>query len=319
MAADGSTKVILIALAGNFAIAVTKFAAAAFTGASAMFAEGVHSLVDTGNQALLLLGTRRARRPADRHHPFGYGKELYFWSFVVAILLFSIGAGVSLWEGATKLSEPHPVENPLVAFAVLLIAMGFEGYAFRAALREANARRGTRGLFAWVRDSKDSALFTILFEDAGALLGLAVAFAMLAGAVLLDMPELDAWASIVIGCLLAIAAVILAVETKGLLVGEAADPEVEAFLRETACADDRILGVNEALTLHFGPEDVLATLSLDFRDGVDSAEVEAAVSALELRIKTERPEIKRVFIEAQSFAGHRRAAAAASGAEGAPG
>ena len=311
MAADGSTKVILIALAGNFAIAVTKFAAAAFTGASAMFAEGVHSLVDTGNQALLLLGTRRARRPADRHHPFGYGKELYFWSFVVAILLFSIGAGVSLWEGATKLSEPHPVENPLVAFAVLLIAMGFEGYAFRAALREANARRGTRGLFAWVRDSKDSALFTILFEDAGALLGLAVAFAMLAGAVLLDMPELDAWASIVIGCLLAIAAVILAVETKGLLVGEAADPEVEAFLRETACADDRILGVNEALTLHFGPEDVLATLSLDFRDGVDSA--------LERRIKAERPEIKRVFIEAQSFAGHRRAAAATPGAESAPG
>ncbi len=308
MAADGSTKVILIALAGNFAIAVTKFFSAALTGASAMFAEGVHSLVDTGNQALLLLGTRRARRPPDARHPFGYGKELYFWSFVVAILLFSIGAGVSFWEGAKKLSDPHPVENPLVAFAVLLIAMGFEGYAFRAALREANARRGRQGLFAWVRDSKDSALFTILFEDAGALLGLVVAFVLLGAAVLFDMPELDAWASIAIGGLLAIAAVILAVETKGLLVGEAADPEVAAFLRRTAEADDRILGVNEALTLHFGPEDVLATLSLDFRDGIDSREVEAAVSALEKRIKEGRPQIRRVFIEAQSFAGHRRAA-----------
>ena len=310
MAADGSTKVILIALAGNFAIAVTKFVAAALTGASAMFAEGVHSVVDTGNQALLLLGTRRARRPADARHPFGYGKELYFWSFVVAILLFSIGAGVSFWEGMHKLRDPHPVENPLVAFAVLLIAMGFEGYAFRAALREANARRGTRGLFSWVRDSKDSALFTILFEDTGALLGLAVAFGMLLFSVLLDMPELDAWASIVIGGLLAIAAVILAVETKSLLVGEAADPEVGARLKRIADEDPRILRVNEALTLHFGPEDVLATLSLDFRDGIDSSEVEAAVSDLEARIKRERPEIRRVFIEAQSIAGHRRAAQA---------
>ena len=310
MAADGSTKVILIALAGNFAIAVTKFVAAALTGASAMFAEGVHSVVDTGNQALLLLGTRRARRPADARHPFGYGKELYFWSFVVAILLFSIGAGVSFWEGMHKLRDPHPVENPLVAFAVLLIAMGFEGYAFRAALREANARRGTRGLFSWVRDSKDSALFTILFEDTGALLGLAVAFGMLLFSVLLDMPELDAWASIVIGGLLAIAAVILAVETKRLLVGEAADPEVGARLKRIADEDPRILRVNEALTLHFGPEDVLATLSLDFRDGIDSSEVEAAVSDLEARIKRERPEIRRVFIEAQSIAGHRRAAQA---------
>ena len=310
MAADGSTKVILIALAGNFAIAVTKFVAAALTGASAMFAEGVHSVVDTGNQALLLLGTRRSRRPADARHPFGYGKELYFWSFVVAILLFSIGAGVSFWEGMHKLRDPHPVENPLVAFAVLLIAMVFEGYAFRAALREANARRGTRGLFSWVRDSKDSALFTILFEDTGALLGLAVAFGMLLFSVLLDMPELDAWASIVIGGLLAIAAVILAVETKSLLVGEAADPEVGARLKRIADEDPRILRVNEALTLHFGPEDVLATLSLDFRDGIDSSEVEAAVSDLEARIKRERPEIRRVFIEAQSIAGHRRAAQA---------
>jgi cation diffusion facilitator family transporter len=310
MAADGSTKVILIALAGNFAIAVVKFIAAALTGASAMFAEGVHSVVDTGNQALLLLGTRRARRPADARHPFGYGKELYFWSFVVAILLFSIGAGVSFWEGMHKLRDPHPIESPLVAFAVLLVAMGFEGYAFRAALREANARRGTRGLFAWVRDSKDSALFTILFEDTGALLGLMVAFVMLLLSVLLDMPELDAWASIVIGGLLAIAAVILAVETKSLLVGEAADPEVSEQLGKIAASDPRILRVNEALTLHFGPEDVLATLSLDFRDGLDSREVEAAVSELEARIKRARPEIRRVFIEAQSIAGHRRAAKA---------
>ena len=160
---DGSTRVILKALAGNLAIAVTKLVAALITGASAMFAETVHSVADTGNQGLLYIGTKRARRPADAEHPFGYGKELYFWSFVVAMLLFSLGSGVSIYEGVHKLLNPHPIENVYVAFAVLIAAIGFEGYAFQSAVREANARRGRRGMFAWVRDSKDSALFTVLF------------------------------------------------------------------------------------------------------------------------------------------------------------
>ena len=303
---DGSTGVILKALAGNLAIAATKLIAALITGASAMFAETVHSLADTGNQGLLLIGTKRSRRPADEQHPFGYGKELYFWSFVVAILLFSLGSGVSIYEGVYKLLNPHPIENHFVAFAVLIAAMGFEGYAFRSAVREANARRGTRGIFAWVRDSKDSGLFTVLFEDASALMGLAIALGMLGAAVYFDMPSLDAWASIAVGLLLAAAAITLAAQTKSLLVGEAAKPEVRRFLRETAASDPRIAAVNDALTMHLGPNAVLATISLDFRERLDSGEVERAVTELEARIKEGRPEIRHVFVEAQSLAAHRR-------------
>lgn len=309
MAAGGSTRVVVVALIGNFLIAVTKFAAAFVTGASAMLAEGVHSLVDTGNQALLLFGMRRARRPADAEHPFGYGKELYFWSFVVAMLLFSAGAGVSLWEGVRKLSEPHPVENPLVAFVVLGLAMIFEGYALRAALRELNAQRRGEPVFCYVRRSKDSALVTVVFEDAAAMAGLVVAFVMLALAEVLGMPSLDAWASILIGCLLAAAAIFLLVETKSLLIGEAADAALVRDIRALAARDGRIRAVNEILTLHFGPHEVLATLSLDFVDHIGAGEVEGAVSALEHAIKSKRPEVRRVFVEAQGARGHRRAAA----------
>ncbi len=314
MAASGSTRVIVIALIGNFAIAVSKFAAAAYTGASAMFAEGVHSLVDTGNQALLLYGVKRSTKPADDEHPFGYGQELYFWSFVVAILLFSIGAGVSLYEGVEKIRHPHPVESPIVNYIVLGLAICFEGYAWRAAWIEFNTRRGSEGVFSYVRRSKDAALFTVLFEDTGALLGLFVALGCLIAAQVLDMPVLDGYASVAIGCLLAIAAIILAIETKSLLIGEAADPRLRDGVRKIVSEDQRVQSVNELLTLHLGPDDVLLTLSVDFRDGRSSEDVEAAISSMENSIKTMFPEIRRVFIEAQSIAGHRAAAARDPGA-----
>jgi cation diffusion facilitator family transporter len=309
MAAAGSTRVIVIALLGNFAIAVTKFLAAAYTGSSAMLAEGVHSLVDTGNQALLLYGVKRSAKPADAEHPFGYGKELYFWAFVVAILLFSIGSGVSIYEGVGKIRHPHPIENPTVNYVVLLLAMGFEGFAWRAAFKEFNARRGREGIFAYLRRSKDAALFTVLFEDTGALLGLFLAIACLMAAQALDMPVLDGVASVGIGGLLAVAAVLLAIETKSLLIGEAADPKLRDGARAIVMANPTVDSVNELLTLHLGPDDVLLTLSVDFQDHRTAREVEEAISAMEREIKDTFPVVRRVFIEAQSLADHRAAAA----------
>lgn len=305
MAAGGSTRVIVIALLGNLAIAICKFTAAAITGAAAMFAEAIHSLVDTGNQALLLYGVKRAERPADARHPFGYGMEIYFWSFVVAILLFSIGAGVSIFHGIEKIQHPHPVEDPYVNYIVLVLALGFEGYAWRAAYREMNRlRREGESILHYVRRSKDAALFTVLFEDTGALLGLMVALIGLLLAQALDWPALDGWASVGIGVLLAIAAVTLAIETKALLIGEAADPELVSGVAAIAASDKRILAVNEVLTMHLGPHDVLATISLDFVDDRSSQDVEASITELERAIKDKFPEVRRVFIEAQSWRAH---------------
>ena len=305
MAAGGSTKVIVIALLGNLAIAISKFTAAAITGAAAMFAEAIHSLVDTGNQALLLYGVKRAEKPADARHPFGYGMEVYFWSFVVAILLFSIGAGVSIFHGIEKIRHPHPVENPMVNYVVLVLAMAFEGYAWWAAYKEMNRRRRPgEGVLQYVRRSKDAPLFTVLFEDTGAMLGLMVAFIGLLLAQALDWPALDGWASVAIGVLLAIAAITLAIETKALLIGEAADPELVRGVEDLAASDNRIQAVNEVLTMHLGPSDVLATISLDFVDNRTSQDVEASITELERAIKEKFPEVRRVFIEAQSWRAH---------------
>lgn len=315
MAAGGSTRVVFIAFIGNSLIAVSKLTAAAFTGSAAMFAEGVHSVVDSGNQLLLLYGIKRSSRPADDRHPFGYGKEIYFWSFVVAILLFSIGAGVSLVEGIDKIQHPHAVESPHVNFIVLGLAMLFEGYAFRVAIKAMNLkRREGESAWAYIRRSKDAPLVVVLLEDAGAMLGLAIAASALAAALIFDAPALDGAASVAIGLLLATAAIVLCIETKALLIGEAAAPAVQRGIREIVGADASILTVNEALTLHFGPEDIFCALSVDFRDGVSSEAVEASISKIEAAIKTRYPEIKRVFIEAQSMRGHAKAVAASEAA-----
>ncbi len=316
MAAGGSTYVVFVAFVGNALIAVSKFVAAFFTGSSAMFAEGIHSLVDSGNQLLLLYGMKRAKRPADDKHPFGYGKEVYFWSFVVAILLFSIGAGVSMVHGYEKILHPHPIEKPWVNFVVIGLAIVFESYALAAAVKAVNAARGKDSFFTYVKRSKDAPLFVVLLEDTGALLGLAIAGLALAGALIFDMPVLDGVASLLIGFLLAGAAIILAIETKGLLIGEAADPEVQQGIEAIIRTDDGISAVNEILTMHMGPEDIFCALSVDFRDDETSRDVEEAISELEAKIKAEYPQVQRVFIEAQSVFGHMRSLAASAAAGG---
>ena len=316
MAAGGSTRVVLVAFFGNALIAISKLVAAAFTGSSAMFAEGIHSVVDSGNQLLLLYGMKRGTRPADARHPFGYGKEVYFWSFVVAILLFSIGAGVSMYHGVEKILHPHPIESPWVNFVVIGLAIIFESYALYAAVTAVNAARGEDSFATYVKRSKDAPLVVVLLEDTGALIGLAIAGLALAGALIFEAPVLDGVASLLIGILLAGAAIILAIETKGLLIGESAEPRVQQGIENILRNDNGIKAVNEILTMHMGPEDIFCALSVDFKDDETSIDVEEAISELETKIKARFPEIKRVFIEAQSVFGHMRALAASAAAAG---
>jgi len=308
MAAQGSKKVIIAALAGNTMIAVTKFVAAAFTGSSAMFSEGIHSAVDTGNQALLLYGLKRAARPADDRHPFGYGREIYFWAFVVAILIFAVGAGVSMYEGIAKLREPHPVSNVIVNYVVLGFAMVFEAGAWWVALREFRSTKGRHGYLQAIRASKDPSIFTVLLEDTAAMLGLMVAFLGIFLGQLFDLPVLDGVASIIIGGILAVAAVLLAYETKGLLIGEGADPWLADRLKSIVQSHKAVFRINELLTLHQGPQDLLVTVSVDFHPHLSSDDVEAAISELERRLKQADSAVRRVFIEAQSWRAHNVAA-----------
>lgn len=304
MAGPSSKKVIFAALAGNTLIAVMKFAAAAFTGSSAMLSEGIHSLVDTGNQYLLLYGLRQSKKPADAAHPFGYGMELYFWTFVVAILIFAGGAGISIYEGIVRIRAPHPIENAVVNYIVLSAAMAFEAGAWWVAFREFRKTQGRLGFLTAVRRSKDPTVFTVLFEDSAAMLGLTAAFLGIGLGEALDMPVLDGVASVAIGAILGTTAVLLAYESKGLLIGESASGEVVSGVRRLLAAEPGIARINEVLTMHLGPRDVLLNISVDFRDGLSSEEVERAISSVEGEIKSAFPEITRVFIEVQSWRGH---------------
>lgn len=300
MSAHASRKVIFAALAGNFLIAVTKSAAAAYTGSSAMMSEAIHSIVDCGNQGLLLYGIKKAERPADAAHPFGYGMELYFWTFVVAILIFAIGAGVSLYEGVIKVITPHPVTDIYINYIVLGIAVIFEGGAWYIAFREFRASQSHPGMIKSVLKSKDPTIFTVLFEDTAALLGLLAALTGLYLGERLGIPEFDGIASIIIGLILAGTAILLAYESKGLLLGEAASDEVIMTIEQIARARPEIVAVNETLTMHMGPRDVLLNLSLDFTDNISAAEVEKAITEIGKQIKQRLPEIRRIFIEAQN-------------------
>lgn len=294
---DGANRVVYAALAGNLLIAATKFAAAALSGSSAMLSEAIHSTVDSGNQGLLLFGARRARRPADPSHPFGYGLELYFWAFVVAILIFGLGAGISVYEGLHKLQDPAPVGSLWLNLAVLGIAAVFEGTAWVIALRHMQAARKGRGWIETVHRSKDPTVFTVLFEDTAALLGLAVAFAGLLGAELLSMPELDAVASLVIGVILALTAVFLAYECKSLLTGEAASGSVIASVEDVVAATPGILRCTELRTMHFGPDDILLVLGVAWDAAVPADEIPARSLELKQRIGARVPEIRRITVE----------------------
>ena len=304
MAGHGSKKVIYAALAGNSLIAVTKFAAASYTGSSAMLSEGIHSLVDTGNQGLLLYGMKNASRPADDEHPFGYGVELYFWAFVVAILIFAVGAGVSIYEGVSKVLHPHEISNPYINYIVLGLAMVFEAGAWWVAFREFRSIKGKRSYLEAVRTSKDPTVFTVLFEDTAAMLGLVVAMVGLILTQATGLLWLDGAASIVIGIILAGTAALLAYETKGLLIGEAASPEIVKSIEAIVEANPTVTQVNEIRTLHRGPQDVLLALSVDFEDNLTAGSVEEAIYAMEIAIRDQFPVIRRVFIEVQSRRHH---------------
>lgn len=289
----GARKVVLAALAGNLAIAVTKFAAWAVGGSTAMLTEGIHSLVDTGDQLLLLVGQRRAAQPPDGRHPFGYGMETYFWSFIVALMIFLVGGVVAVWEGAQKLMHPQPVTRPLLSFAVLAISAACEGFSFRTAYRE--FRRIVRGrdvpLFAFLKVSKDPNVFATLLEDGAALTGLALAALGVAGSTLLGLRWADGLASVLIGLLLIGVALFLANETRSLIAGEAAAPLLIERVQE-ALDQARDLGEPVRLrTLHLGPQTILVTICwrFDGRPGLEDvqrglAEIAACVRAADARI-----------------------------------
>jgi cation diffusion facilitator family transporter len=309
MASRASKRVVYAALLGNLLVALTKVVATGLTGSSAMASEAIHSVVDTGNEALLLYGLRRAARPPDDLHPLGHGRELYFWSFVVTILIFALGAGMSLYQGIRHMITPVPMSNPIANYVVLAFALVFEGSSWGVAIKAFRSAKGKRGYLETVRQSKDPTMFMVLFEDTAALIGVTIALAGIAASHALGRPELDGAASIGIGLLLGIVAILLARESKGLLIGEPAAPEVVASICTIARAQPGIERSNGLFTVHLGPDQVVAAISVDFVDTLSAAEVEAAVAAIEDRVRTIHPEIVLLLVTPQSATALERARA----------
>jgi cation diffusion facilitator family transporter len=297
--ASGSKKVIFAALIGNTLISITKFVAAFITGSSAMLSEGIHSLVDTGNQGLLLYGMARAKRPADEAFPFGYGKEIYFWSFIVAILIFALGGGISIYEGIQHIQHPEAISNPIVNYVVLGLAMVFEGAAWMFAFKEFARAKGKWGYMEAVQRAKDPSLFVVLFEDSAAMLGLMVAFMGVVMSQLTGILIFDGLASVVIGLILVGTAAWLAYETKGLLIGESANQPLVRGVRQIVAGHDAVVHVNEVLTMHMGPDFVLVNLSVDFKDHLTADQVERSIAEMDKQIKAGFSQVKRLFIEAE--------------------
>ena len=299
MSANASTKVIIAALLGNAAISITKFFAAFTTGSSAMLSEGIHSLVDTGNQILLLHGLKQAKKPADKDFPFGHGKEIYFWSFVVAILIFAVGAGVSIYEGIRHVMHPSEMSDPTVNYIVLALALLFEGAAWFFAFKEFGKVKGKRGYIEAVQQGKDPSMFVVLFEDSAALLGLLIALLGIWLAQVTGNAVYDGAASILIGLILGGTAIWLAIETKGLLIGEGANKEVISSIRRLASSFDEVDKVNELLTMHMGPDFILVNISIRFKRGQMTREIEAVIQEIDAAIKAEHVLVKRIFVEAE--------------------
>ena len=299
MSANASTKVIIAALIGNAAISITKFFAAFTTGSSAMLSEGIHSLVDTGNQILLLYGLKQAKKPADEEFPFGHGKEIYFWSFVVAILIFAVGSGVSIYEGILHVIHPAEIKNPMVNYIVLSLALIFEGGAWYFAFKEFGKVKGKRGYIEAVQRGKDPSMFVVLFEDSAAMLGLLIALLGIWLTQVTGIAIFDGIASILIGLILGGTAIWLAVETKGLLIGEGANKEVIDSIRRIAEAFEEVEKVNELLTMHMGPEFILVNISIRFKRGQLTRQLETVIQELDSAIKAEHEIVKRIFIEAE--------------------
>jgi cation diffusion facilitator family transporter len=295
--AAGSTKAVVAAMIANAIIAVAKFGASAITGSSAMLSEGIHSVADTGNQALLLLGNRRSHRPADRQHPLGYGQELYFWSLIVAMILFGLGGGFSMYEGIAHLKHPEVPQNPAWNYAVLAIAFLVEGAALRVALKQLAGKGSGKSLWQRVRDSKDPRVFVPVAEDMAALVGVVVAFLGVYLARALHIPALDAAASIVIGLILAGVAIFLGYETRDLLVGEAISERLSREVERICLEDEDVERVVRIMGVHLGPDDILLTLGLEFAAGHDIGEAAQAVERIEEQIRRQDPRVTRVFVE----------------------
>ncbi|TCS18118.1 cation diffusion facilitator family transporter [Caulobacter sp. BK020] len=300
MAATGthnsSTTVVYAALAGNLAIAATKFVAFALTGSSAMLTEAIHSSVDTGNQGLLLLGLARARKPPSQTHPFGYGMEVYFWAFVVALLIFALGGAFSIYEGVLKIVRPEPIERAWINFLVIGLAVLFEGGSFLVAWKEFKVVRKSAPFFRAIRRSKDPSIFAVLLEDGAALAGLAIAALGVAGSAMFGIAWADGAASVAIGLLLVGVAIFLANETRSLLTGESASPRIVEAVRAMLAADPRIDTVTEVLSMHLGPSEILLGVTLDFHDALTAGEIEDAADDFAVRIRAIDPRITRVFV-----------------------
>jgi cation diffusion facilitator family transporter len=297
---SASKKVIYAALAGNLLVALTKYAAAAYTGSSSMFSEAIHSLVDTGNECLLLYGYRRSIQGPDDHHPLGYGRELYFWSFIVALLVFAVGAGVALYQGVSHIWKPQAIENVGINYAVLALSAVFEGASWWLALKRFSKLRGRRGYWQTFVESRDPPSFMVLFEDTAALLGIVVAAAGIFASVNLNMPILDGVASIIIGLILALTASLLARESKELIIGERASDE---FVNSVLALANQVCGVDSAsaaLTVHLAPDQIVVALSLEFDDALKTPDIEKLVITLEKLIREQHPEVVSLFIKPQT-------------------
>jgi cation diffusion facilitator family transporter len=297
VSASGGTKAIIAALTANLAIAVCKFVAAFFTGSSSMLAEGIHSVADSGNQVLLLVGGRRAARASTKEHPFGYGRERYFYAFVVAVVLFTIGAAFSLYEGVHKISDPHEVSAPIWAFAVLIFAIIAESFSFRTAIKESNTVRGKQSWVSFIRRSKSPELPVILLEDLGALLGLIFALFGVTMAVVTGDGVWDGIGTLMIGVLLAVIAIVLAMETKSLLVGEGATPEMEEQIRAALEGAPEVARVIHMRTLHLGPEELLVAAKIAVEHNDTAAEVAHGIDEAERRIRSAVPIARVIYLE----------------------
>jgi cation diffusion facilitator family transporter len=298
MAAE-SRQAVVAAIIGNAVIAAIKFVAGVMTGSSAMISEGIHSVVDTGNGGLLFHGLRRGARPADAAHPFGHGMEVYFWSLIVAVSIFGIGGGMSIYEGITHIQHPSPLESATIAYIVLALAAVFESLSFTVAWRAFRRHKGSRRTIAAIHHGKDPSLFTVLFEDTAALSGLVVAFLGVLLSHMLNAPVLDGAASVIIGIILVCAAGWLAYESRSLLVGEAADPAIVAELRRIALADPVVLGLGQVLTMHMGPDEILLNIEVQFAHGLPAEEIHEAIHRIEAEISKPFPMVNRVFIEVE--------------------
>jgi cation diffusion facilitator family transporter len=292
---------IYAAIAANLAIAISKFIAAGLSGSSAMLSEGIHSFVDTGNGLLLLFGIRQSQKKPDEEHPLGYGKELYFWTLVVAVLIFAIGGGMSFYEGIAHLQHP-PTElgDPTLSYIVLILAIVFEGAALVFAWRAFNKVRGKRPFWKAVRTSKDPTTFAVIFEDAAALIGLVIAMGGIYLTHATGNPIYDGLASLLIGGLLTLIAILLAYESKALLIGESARPVVRDQIKQIVLSDEAVESMQPPITLHFGPQDLLLALDVEFHDELNADQIESAIRRIERKLRADIPIVRRIFIEAKA-------------------